>query len=258
MATKELQQLRLSYTAAFAAYMTCLTKVAEACQRGQRPPEDVVRNEQMAFSDLIDARKALDKAATARRTRSESPAADRRTCGRETTLEICESCDCARNCARRKGTKGQAVSRRPSLEDQCVDGCRRPPRARCALVHRLNCTDAAPTWARRIVAAGCRRPGRNPGRTRRNIGGHRLRGAEWKSRRCHWPRTRRHSATRRRACDHHDLRLHKCTCGSSIRDESDIVVRRGDQEKTVRLTQIGSRRARCSPALETLDPIRPR
>jgi hypothetical protein len=59
MAIKDLQQLRLSYTAAYAAYMSCVQTISEASQRGERPTEPTLRQEQTAFNDLVNAREAF-------------------------------------------------------------------------------------------------------------------------------------------------------------------------------------------------------
>lgn len=59
MASNELQRLRMSYTAAHASHMSCLQSVFEASERGERPPDQTLRAEQLAFNDLVNAREAF-------------------------------------------------------------------------------------------------------------------------------------------------------------------------------------------------------
>jgi hypothetical protein len=59
MATKELQALRLSYKAAYTAYMNCVQALADASQRGHWPSPNVLTAEQKALSELTSARQAL-------------------------------------------------------------------------------------------------------------------------------------------------------------------------------------------------------
>jgi hypothetical protein len=65
MAAKELQELRAKYRSAYSLYMQCVTELADASQRGQRPPDSVLAAENRAFSDLELARRELLKALVA-------------------------------------------------------------------------------------------------------------------------------------------------------------------------------------------------
>ena len=59
MPTKELRQVRMSYTSAYAAYNTCLQTIAEESQLGHRPTDQTLREEQTAFNALVNAREAF-------------------------------------------------------------------------------------------------------------------------------------------------------------------------------------------------------
>ena len=59
MAINELERLRMSYAAAYAAHVSCLQAVFEASERGERPADQTLRSEQLAFNDLVNAREAL-------------------------------------------------------------------------------------------------------------------------------------------------------------------------------------------------------
>jgi hypothetical protein len=59
MAVNELQRLQMSYTAAYATHMSCLQSVFEASERGERPTDQALRSEQLAFNDLVNAREAF-------------------------------------------------------------------------------------------------------------------------------------------------------------------------------------------------------
>ena len=59
MATKELQRLRLGYTAAYSAYMQCVLMISAASQRGELPHDETARAEQAAFNDLARTRHDL-------------------------------------------------------------------------------------------------------------------------------------------------------------------------------------------------------
>jgi hypothetical protein len=59
MATNELERLRLGYTAAYAAYITYVRQISDAVRCGERPTETILRLEQAAFHDLVNAREAL-------------------------------------------------------------------------------------------------------------------------------------------------------------------------------------------------------
>jgi hypothetical protein len=62
MTTKELERLRLGYTAAYSAYLSCVHKVSTISQRGEQPTDQVLREEHDAFNDLASARDALLRA----------------------------------------------------------------------------------------------------------------------------------------------------------------------------------------------------
>ena len=57
--SSELQELRLAYTAAYAAYTRCVQSVSDATERGVRPSDQAFRKEQIAFNELVNAREAL-------------------------------------------------------------------------------------------------------------------------------------------------------------------------------------------------------
>jgi hypothetical protein len=59
MVENELQRLRLSYMSAFAAYMSRVQAVSNATERGERPSDAALRDEHLAFNDLVNAREAL-------------------------------------------------------------------------------------------------------------------------------------------------------------------------------------------------------
>jgi hypothetical protein len=59
MPAKDLARLQLGYTAAHAAYMSRVQSISDACQRGDRPTDEVLRAEQTAFNDFVNAREAF-------------------------------------------------------------------------------------------------------------------------------------------------------------------------------------------------------
>jgi len=65
MPAKDLARLQLGYTAAHAAYMSRVQSISDACQRGDRPTDEVLRAEQTAFNDLVNAGAFLRHAAAA-------------------------------------------------------------------------------------------------------------------------------------------------------------------------------------------------
>jgi hypothetical protein len=62
MATKELERLRLTYTASYSAYLDCLHRISAQAQRGVRPTEQMLREELDAFHDFAAARQELLRA----------------------------------------------------------------------------------------------------------------------------------------------------------------------------------------------------
>ena len=58
-ATNELERLRLGFSAAYAPYITRVRQVSDAARCGERPTETMLRQEQAAFHDLVNAREAL-------------------------------------------------------------------------------------------------------------------------------------------------------------------------------------------------------
>jgi hypothetical protein len=59
MATKELQALRLTYKAAYTAYMNCVQTLSDASQRGEWPSQGVLAIEEKTLAELTFARQAL-------------------------------------------------------------------------------------------------------------------------------------------------------------------------------------------------------
>ena len=58
-ALERLERLDLGYSAAYAAYLSCVQSVSAACQRGERLTDELLRTEQTAFNDLVNARESL-------------------------------------------------------------------------------------------------------------------------------------------------------------------------------------------------------
>jgi hypothetical protein len=59
MAINELQRLRMSYAAAHTAHLSCLQAVYKTSEQGERPTDQLLRSEQLAFNDLVNAREAF-------------------------------------------------------------------------------------------------------------------------------------------------------------------------------------------------------
>ena len=59
MTTKDFMRLQLGYAAAHSAYMNRVQSISNACQRGERPPDQLLRAEQTAFNDFVNAREAF-------------------------------------------------------------------------------------------------------------------------------------------------------------------------------------------------------
>jgi len=59
VATKDFVRLHLGYTPAHTAYMTRVRSISDACQHGERPPDGILRTEQTAFNELVNAREAF-------------------------------------------------------------------------------------------------------------------------------------------------------------------------------------------------------
>ena len=59
MATKELQVLRLRFKAAYTVYMNSVQGISEASMRGQWPTADMLKADEAALKELMEARAAL-------------------------------------------------------------------------------------------------------------------------------------------------------------------------------------------------------